>query len=301
MSVHDENDATVYTCKNCQKRYTDHFDREIIDAHNKGYCCKIVSKKSGKKFDLYCGRGSIFGNPYTHIKNKKTLAKFIVNTREESIQKFKEYVPTNTELINNLYLLDNKILQCYCDFPNEDCHCRILLELREKQKQRIKYYTGIGSRETPDLILGQIFLIATALAYKGYILRSGGASGADSAFEKGCNFQNGKKNIYLPWKGFNSNNSDLYNVSPEALELAATIHPAWNRLSQGAQKLHARNCYQVLGLDLKTPSRVLICWTKNGEEIGGTATAIKLAKKHNIPVYNLGILGKYEELMEKLK
>lgn len=152
-----------------------------------------------------------------------------------------------------------------------------------------KYYTGVGSRETPGDIYDKIVSISSILAKKQYILRSGGANGADSAFEYGCYKENGQKEIYLPWRGFNNNNSNLYNVSKEALELAAVIHPAWRNLSQAGKKLHARNCYQVLGQNLDTPSDFLICWTKNGLEIGGTRTAIVLAKKYNIPVYNLAI------------
>ena len=36
-------------------------------------------------------RGSILGNPYTHIKDKKTLAMFVVKTREEAIERYKGY------------------------------------------------------------------------------------------------------------------------------------------------------------------------------------------------------------------
>ena len=46
-----------------------------------------------------------------------------------------------------------------------------------------KYYTGIGSRKTPENILKKFKDIATFLETKQYILRSGGAEGADSAFE----------------------------------------------------------------------------------------------------------------------
>jgi hypothetical protein len=41
--------------------------------------------------DFYIGRGSILGNPYTHIKNKITLASFIVNTRDEAINNYSHY------------------------------------------------------------------------------------------------------------------------------------------------------------------------------------------------------------------
>lgn len=151
-----------------------------------------------------------------------------------------------------------------------------------------KYYTGVGSRETPVVVGMKMVAIAKVMSDKGYVLRSGGADGADSYFESGVPLT-GEKEIYLPWKKFNNNQSSLYDISSEAFAIAKTIHPNWKALSEGAKKLHARNVYQVLGTDLKTPSEFVICWTKNGESTGGTRTAIELAIKNKIPVYNLAV------------
>lgn len=166
-----------------------------------------------------------------------------------------------------------------------------------------KIYTGIGSRNTPPEILEKMYNISSKLAEKGYTLRSGHADGADLACERGCDVVKGKKEIYIPWKNFNLSDSQFYTPRVSAFELAKKIHPAWEKLSFGARKLHARNCYQVLGLDLKTPSKFIICYTQNGEEIGGTRTAIMLAKQNNIPVLNLGnteTLNNIEDLITSL-
>jgi predicted Rossmann fold nucleotide-binding protein DprA/Smf involved in DNA uptake len=48
-----------------------------------------------------------------------------------------------------------------------------------------KFYTGIGSREVPNDIQYLMQKIATKLESLGFTLRSGGASGSDSAFESG--------------------------------------------------------------------------------------------------------------------
>ena len=48
----------------------------------------------------------------------------------------------------------------------------------------MKYYTGIGSRETPKDIMQLMSKLAYKLASEGYILRSGAAQGADTAFEE---------------------------------------------------------------------------------------------------------------------
>ncbi len=66
-------------------------------------------------------------------------------------------------------------------------------------------YTGIGSRETPTGIMNLMTDTACYLSRKGVVLRSGGADGADSSFEKGAS--TGLKEIYLPWKYFNKNAS----------------------------------------------------------------------------------------------
>jgi predicted Rossmann fold nucleotide-binding protein DprA/Smf involved in DNA uptake len=49
----------------------------------------------------------------------------------------------------------------------------------------MKYYAGIGSRETPKEICNKMTEIASLLEKQDFVLRSGGANGADSAFEKG--------------------------------------------------------------------------------------------------------------------
>lgn len=152
-------------------------------------------------------------------------------------------------------------------------------------------YAGIGSRETPAHILEDMKIIGMYLAKTGAILRSGAAYGADSAFEQGCDAGNGAKEIYLPWNGFNGRRagaSVYVGVSQEVLLLAETLHPAWKRCTEGAQKLHARNCYQVLGQGLNVPADMIICWTKGGLAEGGTGQAIRLARQLNIPVFDLG-------------
>lgn len=150
-----------------------------------------------------------------------------------------------------------------------------------------KYYTGIGSRKTPANILNLFTKISSHLEYKGFILRSGGALGADLAFENGVkNIQN--KDIYLPWKLFNNNSSTLYKITNDALLLTSKFHPKFKELSAPIKKLHARNCYQILGPNLNEPSEFVLCWTPEGKMIGGTSQAIRIALHYQIPVFNYG-------------
>lgn len=165
----------------------------------------------------------------------------------------------------------------------------------------MNYYAGIGSRETPEFVLDVFESVAEFLAKHGFTLRSGCAKGSDIAFENGCDRVNGLKEIYLPWKGFNGSNSDLIVSNPKAFEIAKQFHPYWHNLSQGAQKLQARNSHQVLGLDLHTPSKFIICWTKNGSGSGGTGQAIRIARNSNIPIFDAGKYIDTNELKSELK
>ncbi len=151
-------------------------------------------------------------------------------------------------------------------------------------------YAGIGSRQTPDNVLVVMEKLAAAFAKKGFVLRSGGAEGADSAFERGCDAGGGKKEIYLPWKGFNGNNSDLYNLCDEAFQIAWDFHPNLYGTTGGTQKLMARNTYQVLGLDCKTKADFIVCYCPldtKGNWRGGTSQALRIAKSYKIPIFNL--------------
>jgi hypothetical protein len=152
----------------------------------------------------------------------------------------------------------------------------------------IKTYIGVGSRETPKHVCEAFTWIGGFLHSKGFVLRSGNADGADMAFQ-------GKRNsdeIYLPWNGFNNSKYSACPIKDECYSILKTVmgNSHFAKLSSGAKKLHGRNVYQVLGKELDNPSLFLICWTKRGETIGGTATAIKLAKLHGIPIINVGSL-----------
>lgn len=83
---------------------------------------------------------------------------------------------------------------------------------------------------------------------------------------------------------------------PRTLELAASVHPAWNRCNEWARRMHSRNCHQIFGYDLESPVDAVVCWTTDGKIVGGTATALKLSMKAGIPVFNLGVKDKNKVL-----
>ena len=162
----------------------------------------------------------------------------------------------------------------------------------------VKYYTGIGSRETPKEIGEIINKIAVKLEELEYVLRSGGAGGSDTYFAEKIK----NKEIFIPWKSFGE------GIVPKETQfshnLLKEVHPAYDKLSQGALKLHLRNVNQVLGEDLVTPSSFLICWAKTDNKnipTGGTRTAWKIAEKYKIPRFNLFIEEDYNRVVKLIK
>ena len=145
----------------------------------------------------------------------------------------------------------------------------------------MKYFAGIGSRKTPIDVLRHVEQISKAFTELGYILRSGGAKGADSHFEKTAL----NKEIYY-----------ANDATKEAIELASQYHPAWHNCNDYARKLHGRNSMIILGHDLNTPVDFVICWTPDGKATGGTGLGINLANDKDIPVYNLALKNDIEVL-----
>lgn len=91
----------------------------------------IVVNKYKETYDVYIGRGSKWGNPFTHIKDRDTKAEFIVSTREESISKYREWILEKIEkgeiTIDELLELSGKKLGCFC--KPKSCHGDVLVEI----------------------------------------------------------------------------------------------------------------------------------------------------------------------------
>jgi hypothetical protein len=175
----------------------------------------------------------------------------------------------------------------------------------------VKYYTGIGSRQVPPDIYQLMVKLGERLACEGWILRSGGADGSDTAFEEGCKqCASGNMNIYLPWNGFNNRYrsdkylvADDYTTHPAAEVIASQVHPAWDSCSKGAKALHTRNIFQIMGHTLNTPSKFVVYWApvRKGVVQGGTATAAHFAKSGGIECFNLSIKEDRERIELWLK
>lgn len=86
--------------------------------------CTVVNIKNSK-YDVYIGRPSLFGNPYSSKKN--TLAKYKTKSKAESIRKYEEYLLNNESLLKLLPTLINKRLGCFC--APKKCHGDIIAKL----------------------------------------------------------------------------------------------------------------------------------------------------------------------------
>jgi hypothetical protein len=86
-----------------------------------------------EKYNVYIGRPSKWGNPFTHWSDGTTLAKHVVEDREAAVNAYREWI-TNGDgkhLLNDLHeLKGGKILGCWCS-PLA-CHGDVLLELLDK-------------------------------------------------------------------------------------------------------------------------------------------------------------------------
>jgi hypothetical protein len=87
---------------------------------------KVVHCKR-ESYDVYIGRPSEWGNPFSHKEG--TLAEFKVATRREAIEKYKEWILTQPQLLAKIPALKGKILGCWCHpLP---CHGHVLAEMAE--------------------------------------------------------------------------------------------------------------------------------------------------------------------------
>lgn len=164
-------------------------------------------------------------------------------------------------------------------------------------------YTGIGSRSTPQEVLEQMSKVAYWLASQGHTLRSGKAGGADAAFQNGVEWfvYNSKvqpttrhAEIYVPWSKFGEGLWSCWDYvggsDRNAEMIAQQLHPAWHKCSQGAKKLHTRNVMQILGANLDKPSDLVLYYAPEdalGRVVGGTATAVKLARQYGVTTINM--------------
>lgn len=84
----------------------------------------VHCKKS--EYDVYIGRPSKWGNPFVIGKH---------GTRLQCINKYRDWIMKQPQLLKDLHELDGKILGCWCH--PKPCHGAVLIELRQRQKKSL--------------------------------------------------------------------------------------------------------------------------------------------------------------------
>jgi len=105
-----------------------------------------------EEFDVYCGRPSMYGNPYFIGKDC---------TRAEAILKYKIKVLHDPFLLKEIHKLKGKRLGCFC--KPLACHCDILVEIAEGNIQG-----ACGSCDGYGYCLNDVYNICECCGGSGY-------------------------------------------------------------------------------------------------------------------------------------
>lgn len=130
---------------------------------------RVVNKHTHQpsENDIYVGRGSILGNPFSSIQGRETKAEFICESREDAIRNFSSYLKQKiSDKDKNICDELNRIwkiaksgrdinLVCYC--TPKSCHATVILRTLEQTLRVHKTYEG----DIGDLLPNQIAVAGT--------------------------------------------------------------------------------------------------------------------------------------------
>ena len=111
----------------------------------------LVYNKNNEDYSMcpnnyYIGRGSILGNPYTHLPLKGTMAIYHTRNREEAIERYGGYFDLMYERDSEFKAVVDEIYEkykrgediyfgCYCN-SEEECHGGVIK--KKLQSRRLK-------------------------------------------------------------------------------------------------------------------------------------------------------------------
>lgn len=156
----------------------------------------------------------------------------------------------------------------------------------------------VGSRRAPRWALVISKRIGRELSNRKIIGVSGDAEGMDRSWM--ADYDRTLSRIILPWEGFMGSNSKMtgyYNWAHidneskiKSIVHSKSVTPYYPNLSLSVIKLFARDATQVLGMTCEEPVDAVYYWASeiNGKVSGGTRVAVDIARKFNIPTYNIG-------------
>lgn len=103
------------------------FRNILLSAENR---TTVVSLSSGEPYDVYIGRPSKWGNPFSHLQDSK--ADVVVEDRADAVELFDKWIVQGEgkHLLNDLHELKGKRLGCWCK-SGLPCHGHILARLAD--------------------------------------------------------------------------------------------------------------------------------------------------------------------------
>lgn len=176
---------------------------------------------------------------------------------------------------------------------------------------------GIGSRELSGEQLAVCYTLGQWSTKCGHRVISGNAEGADYAFASGANTVDPTKvSLMLPWMRFNAGQVQPGNVVVAVedldpteyhfyLRIAREHHPRFDRLTQGAQKLHLRNgmiLFPPAG-NHPAPVDLVLAWPSQKPGGGGTGQGMRIAERLGVRLIDLSKTSREElrALCEELR
>lgn len=156
------------------------------------------------------------------------------------------------------------------------------------------YYAGSGAINAPENIIRLMSDIASYMENKGYVLRSCGMEGSDTAFEFGV--KSDKNRIIYT----------INDVIQENIDMAYNIYPYQDRVVNG-DKYAGMKIIQSLGKCLTKPISLCIVWTeskaitlkeslKKYKTTGNCGILIGICEYYKIPIYNLAVNEHYNRI-----
>lgn len=98
-----------------------------------------VVNKYKEEYDIYIGRGSVWGNPFSHKTGTK--AQYLVKDREQSVAAYRQYLwhQMGQGFITTAMLrdLNGKRLGCFC--KPQSCHGDIIVKAVEWAMKQNRY------------------------------------------------------------------------------------------------------------------------------------------------------------------
>lgn len=163
-------------------------------------------------------------------------------------------------------------------------------------------YAVASNKNTPPEIIQQFVELAKWLETKGFVVRvDGDKDGVSQAVEDAVS----KKEVILPWKGFNEKESEFCWSNEASQHIAKKYSPVYESIPDGVKKFLHRNARLIMGDKMRSPVSFLIAWSDDGCESIREKTSRTGFVSHQIgitlgairPVFNL----KRQDAVERIK